>query len=103
MPKHGRGSDEQAIVDESKGAGHHKSVCIFDTFVHATVTIRIGEDRDRADRRIFADAIDIGHVAAHFHDPDTAVGSNLHRDRVKNEGVGSGDLDPESGGNLKGF
>ena len=103
MPEGGRCRDEHAVVDERYSAGHHQSVREFRALIHPAITIGIGQDRDRADGGIFADAIDIGHVAAHLDHPDPAVGPDLHGDGIEDERIGGDDFDLKAGGEVERF
>ena len=82
----GRDGDQGPALAEGDGPGHDEMIKKDRAFVHAAVAIGVFEDHDSAIGLIFARAVEVAHIAVHFHDPETAIGVPSGGDRGGDEG-----------------
>ena len=96
-----RCADEHTITRQHQGAWHDEAILKNGALVHATITIRIFQHHDITHRFRFFDTVKIRHEAAHLHDPQPAVRTDLHGHRVLDQGITRDEFDAESGCDLK--
>ena len=102
-PQIGRRGDQDAAVHERKRARHHEAVKKHGALVHTTVAVGVFEHGNGTDGRVLAFAVDVGHVAAHLDDPETAVGGKRECDRIVHQGLSGDEFNAETWGNLERF
>jgi hypothetical protein len=95
--------DQHAIGDECEGAREDQSARELGALVHAAIVVRVFERGDRADGRVFADAVHIGHVSAHLDDPHSAIGRDADGYRVEQQRIARDNLDLEAGRDAQRF
>ena len=89
-------ADQRPAFAQRDGARHDQLVQKHRVLVHAPVAVGVLQHHHATIRRILAGAVEIAHVAVHFHHPEPPVLVPLHRHRGRDHRLGGHQLHTET-------
>ncbi|MBW3629988.1 MAG: aminopeptidase P N-terminal domain-containing protein, partial [Gemmatimonadetes bacterium] len=99
----GRREERSVTVEHLQRTWQDEAVDEDGPLVHATIIVEILEHRDPADRRVGSLVSDVGHVAAHLHDPHAPLRVELDPHRLLYQWLRRDQLHPISFGEAEGL
>ena len=101
-PQIGGFADDHSAVGEGDGAWEDEAIEKDGAFVEFSVCVGVFEDDDIPSGLIFALAVGVWHVAAHFDDEEAAIGIEGEGDGILDEGFAGDEFDAEAWRETKG-
>ena len=98
-----RFGDECAALDRHHPTRHDEIIGERRSAIHATVSVRVGEQGDSADRFFLRGAVDVAHVAAHFDHEHPTLVVEADRDGRLDHRFGGDEFDAEPGRQAEGL
>ena len=101
-PEIGGFADDHSAVGKGDGAWEDEAIEKDGAFVEFSVSVGVFEDDDISIGLIFALAVGVRHIAAHFDDEEAAIGIEGEGDGILDEGFAGDEFDAEAGRETKG-
>ncbi len=98
-----RFGDQCAAFDRHHPTRHDHIVGERGSAIHATIAVRVGEQRHPADRFFLRGAVDVAHVTAHLDHEHAALVVEADRDRRLDHRFGGDEFDAEAGRQAEGL